>query len=269
MPTYPSKPEIPTGTNNTEVNTTNWNMFVDNINAIANDLVDSRGDSQSFPGIEHSPGQSTDLDDAIQAIRHIINHLVGKSYWYEDPGCSLTSHDHSSAKGGLLPYSSLGDGTFYIDLHPLYFGYIQTDSLRGAPPSGNNNIIITSGEEVINNVARHFYNGISSLTNLQDSYISVRFTLPKIFSSWQSISIEFKTNSLLTSNNNVSVYLYKAGVANVVASSENNVNTSWSNIVLSSLGSWTSGDILELYIRLASRSNNNVRVGMIRLLFNM
>ena len=40
MATYPTAPALPQGVNGTEVNPTNWNTFVDNINAIG---ADARG----------------------------------------------------------------------------------------------------------------------------------------------------------------------------------------------------------------------------------
>jgi len=91
MATYPIAPAIPQGTDSTPVDTTNYNVFVDNINAIGQDLVDARGDGQVFPGTDHTSGQSTDIDDAIQAIRHMIADIMGETYWYTAPDNNIAA----------------------------------------------------------------------------------------------------------------------------------------------------------------------------------
>jgi hypothetical protein len=84
MATYPTTPALSQGTTSTEVNVTNWNTLIDNINAIGADLVAARGDGQTFPGVGHTAGQATDLDDALQAIRHQFSHMLPTN-WYANP----------------------------------------------------------------------------------------------------------------------------------------------------------------------------------------
>lgn len=270
---YPTLPNIPAGTNETQVNPENWNVLVDNINAIAEDLIESRGDGQEFPGDDHSPGQAVDLDDILQAIKHMLADISGESNWYSAPTGSLKTHNHSSGQGGAIPWSSIGTGARKIELHPEYPGAVQTTSLRGTSPSGNNDITISTDVDVNSYVGRNYYNGTSNQTTLQDRYIVVRFTLPGDFGSWLSgnaIQVEYKTQSLLSNDCHVDIYVYKSGVANIIASSENNVNTNWSNIGVagSILGSWSANDIMELYIKLESRSGNYARVGKISFNYN-
>ncbi len=95
MATYPSNPGLSQGTNGTAVNPTNWNMLVDNINTIGSDLVDARGDGQQFPGTDHNAAQATDLDDILQAIKHMLADISGETNWYDAPAAGLKSHDHS------------------------------------------------------------------------------------------------------------------------------------------------------------------------------
>jgi len=56
--TYPDAPNISQGTSDTEVNETNWNIFVDNINAIADELISMRGSSE-FTANDTTPDVSS------------------------------------------------------------------------------------------------------------------------------------------------------------------------------------------------------------------
>ena len=272
MATYPVSPALSAGTNATALNPTNWNTFVDNINAIGADLVDARGDGQAFPGTDHSASQSTDIDDALQAIRHMIAHATGETNWWDEPAASLKSHDHSGAtKGGRIPYASIGAANErLIVLHPLYAGGLQTNKLRGAAASGSNTITVTNDVEIVSNVCRHYYQGSSGQATLQETFIAVRITLPKDFTAWATIDalrIEHKTDSVLSTDCHIDFYVYKSGDSSVIAFSENVVNVLWSNTTKSgaNMGSWSAGDILELYIRMESRNNNAVKIGAITL----
>ena len=269
MATYPSNPNLPQGTNETEVNPTNWNTLVDNINAIGVDLVDARGDGQEFPGTDHTAGQATDLDDILQAVKHILADVSGEANWYDEPAASLKSHDHSSGKGGAVPWSNIGSGSRSKDFHPEYPGAVWTTSLRGAAASGNNDGTKSTGQDVVSYAARNYYEFTSSETSLQDHYIALRFTLPEDFGAWASsnaIQIEYRTGSDPSTNCHVDIYIYKSGTATLVASSENNAGTSWSTIIIddSVLGSWSSSDIMEIYLKLETRSNYYARVGRVK-----
>lgn len=270
MATYPSNPNLPQGTNQTAVNPTNWNTLVDNTNAIGADLVDARGDGQVFPGTAHTAGQTTDLDDILQSVKHVLADVSGETNWYDEPAASLKSHDHSSGKGESIPWSSIGAGSRSTDLHPEYPGAVWTTSLRGASPSGNNTADLSTGQDVVSYVARNYYEATSSETSLQDYYVALRFTLPENFNAWASsnaIQIEYRTESGTSINCHVDIYIYKSGIASLVVSSENNAGTTWSTIVIddSALGSWSSGDIMEIYLKLETRNSYYARVGKVKL----
>jgi len=261
--------EIPVGTNETKVNAYNWNEIVNNLNSVVDDLILSRGDGQVFPGTDHTAEQATDIDDAMQALRHQLAHALGETYWYTAPAGSLKAHTHVVGQGGLIPWGSLGaSNARLITLHPIYPGGLITNSLRGAGASGNNNITVTNVVDVVSYVGRHAYAGSSAQTSLMDTYIALRFTLPIDFGAWattNAIQIEYKTDSVLSTDCHVDVYLYKSGNGNIITNSENSVNVNWSNISLSaaSLGSWSAGDIIELYLKLESRNSNAARIGRI------
>jgi hypothetical protein len=270
LATYPSNPDLPQGTNETAVNPANWNTLVDNINAIGSDLVDARGDGQDFPGTDHTAGQTTDVDGILQAVKHMLADISGEASWYDEPAASLKSHDHSSNKGGAVPWSSIGSGNRSTDLHPEYPGAVWTTSLRGASPSGNNTADCSTGQDVVSDVAHNYYEATSSETSLQDFYVSVRYTLPEDFSGWVSsnaVQIQYRTESGASINCHVDVYVYRSGSAALVASSENNANTAWSTIVIddSALGSWAAGDIMEIYLKLETRNSYYARVGKVTL----
>ena len=269
MATYPSNPSIPQGTSATPVNPTNWNTLVDNINAIGSDLVDARGDGQAFPGTDHAAGQATDLDDILQAVKHILADISGETNWYDAPAASLESHDHSSGKGGAIPWSSMASNARFAELHPEYPGAVWTTSLRGAAASGNNTADLSSDQDVVSDVARNYYEASSSEASLQDYYVALRYTLPEDFSTWASsnaIQIEYRTESGTYLNSHADVYIYKSGSSSLVASSEDNVSTDWSTIVIddSALGSWSSGDIMEIYLKLETRNDYYARAGKTR-----
>jgi len=100
----------------------------------------------------------------------------------------------------------------------------------------------------------------------------LRFTLPEEFTAWatsNAIQIEYRTESGTSINCHVDLYIYKSGTASVVANSENNASTSWSTITIddSALGSWSAGDIMEIYIKLETRNDYFARVGKARLNF--
>jgi len=271
LATYPLNPNLPQGTSETAVDPTNWNMLLDNINAIGSDLVDARGDGQEFPGTDHTAGQANDLDDMLQAIKHMLAEISGETNWYDGTAASLKSHDHSSGKGGTIPWSSIGSGSRSIDLHPQYPGSMWTTSIRGASASGNNTVDLSIGQDVVSDMAHNYYESTSSETTLQDYYVALRFTLPEDFGAWalnNAIQIEHRTESGTSINCHVDAYIYKSGTAALVASSENNANIEWSTLTIddSALGSWSSGDIMEIYLKLETRNDYYARVG--RIVFN-
>ncbi len=271
MATYPNNPNLPQGDNSTAVNPANWNTLIDNINSIGSDLTGARGDGQTFPGTPHASGQCENIDETLQAIRHLIADISGETDWYNAPAGTLKSHNHSVDQGGLIPWSSLGtSNTRKIELHPQYPGGLLTKSLRGASASGNNDITINTDVDVISFVGRHYYEGVSSQTSLQDYYVALRHTLPIDFDTWattNAIQIEYKTESVLSTDCHLDCYICKSGNSSIIASSENCVNINWSNISIngSSLGTWSTGDILEIYLKLESRNNNYARIGKMTL----
>lgn len=248
--TYPTNPALPQGDSETEVNPTNWNTLVDNINAIGADLVDARGDDEAFPGTDHTSGQATDLDDILQAIKHMIgSHLNGAgAYWYSLP-------------------------VRFLELHPEYPGEVLTLSLRGAAASGTNIVTRSSDHDVVSNVAHNYHETTSAEAALQDGYVAILITLPDDFDAWaasNALQIDFQTESGTSANCHVDAYIYQSGDVTAAASSENNANTSWSTItiddsVLDSAHSWSAGDIMEIYIKLETRNNYHARCGKIRL----
>jgi hypothetical protein len=209
------------------------------------------------------------MDDAMQAIRHILSHVSGETNWYDAPAGSLKVHTHAVGQGGLIPWGSLGvSNVRKVELHPMFPGGLVTTSLRGAGASGNNTITITNGADIVSYVGRHYYDGVSAQSSLNDSYIAVRFTLPVDFGAWatsNAIQIEYRTGSVISSDCHVDIYLYKSGNGTVITNSDNNVNANWSNIGISneSLGAWSAGDIMEIYIKLESRNTNFARIGKI------
>lgn len=91
MATYPNTPALPAGTRADDVVGGEWNTLVDNVNAIGADLVDGRGDGQAFPGTDHTSGQATDIDDILQAIKHMIADMTGETNWYDAPAATITA----------------------------------------------------------------------------------------------------------------------------------------------------------------------------------
>lgn len=268
MSTYPTNPNLLAGTNETEVDPTNWNTLIDNINAIGADLVDGRGDGQTFPGVPHTAGQSQDIDNMLQSIKHMLADISGETFWYDELPSSLKVHDHGVGKGGAIPWSSIDSGSRKIQLHPEFAGALWTMSLRGGAASGNNGGNKSVNYEVVSNAAKVFYEFTSSETSLQDYYVLLLLTLPDWFGSWDSenaLQIEFRTESNTSINCHVDVYVYKSGSADQVASSEANANVDWSTITIddSSLGSWAAGDIIEIYLKLETRNDYYARVGKI------
>ena len=154
--TYPTDPNISAGTNETEVNPTNWNVLVDNIEAIADDLIGAFADTQTFAGTDHSADQSTDIQDMLESMRHMLAHLSGETNWYDEPETSLADL-----------YDRL------VVLHAPYPSYIETTSLRGAAADGNNTITVSTGEVVASYVGRNYIEGTSEETSLQNTYIAV------------------------------------------------------------------------------------------------
>ena len=272
MPTYPTNPNLSQGTNETEINPTNWNTLIDNINAIGDDLVDGRGDGQTFPGTPHTSGQATDIDDILQAIKHMLSDIGGEVNWYDDPAGSLKSHDHSAGKGGAIPWESIDSGNRKIQLHPEYAGAVWAIRLRGEMPSGNNEGSQYMEQEVIDKeespTPKNYYCFYSEEETLQDYYICLLFTLPDWFGSWASenaLQIDFRTNVSLPEKNYLDVYIYKSGTLDQIASSTDNVSQTWSTITIddSSLGSWAAGDIMEIYLKLNAANYGYTRTSQI------
>ncbi len=250
--TYPVTPGIAQGTNGTAVNPTNHNIFVDNINALGADLVAARGDGQDFPGTDHSALQATDIDDILQGIKHMIAEITGETNWFDAPSTDLSKFY-----------------TRFVELHPDYPGKVTTLSLRGAAASGTNTVTENSGEHVVSNVSRHYHENSSAEASLQDSFIAVRWTIPDDFDAWatsNAIQIEYITESGTYLNCHVDVYFYKSGTEAQLTNTTDRASTSWATLTFddSALGSFSAGDVIEIYIKLETRNNYYARVGKIR-----
>ena len=121
MATYPTNPALPIGDTNTEVSPVNWNMLINNINAIGADLVDARSDGQTFPGTPYTALQSTDINDILNAIKCLIKDLSGETNWYNEPNSDIAAL--AAALGGLAytqflrsdASDSFSSGTLTID----------------------------------------------------------------------------------------------------------------------------------------------------------
>lgn len=257
--TYPTNPELTVGDSDTVVNPTNWNLILNNVNAIGADLVGAFADTQTFAGADHTASQSTDIQDMLESMRHMLAHLSGKTYWYTEPDCSLAD---------LY--------TRFVEIHPEYPGYVETTSLRGAAADGENTVTLSTGEVVASNIGRNYHEGTSAETSLQNYYLALKFTIPDIFDEWatsNAIQMDYITESGISINCHVDVYIYKAGTEAVVTSSLNNASTSWATIAIddSDLGvdTWTAGDVMEIYIKLETRNDYYARVGKIRFNFTV
>ncbi len=157
-----------------------------------------------------------------------------------------------------------------VTLHPQYPGAVLTKYLRGAN-YGSNDAKISMGQDCVSHVVHNYYEGISSEASLHNFYVSLRYTLPDDFVSWaceNAIQIEFMTERGTYLNSHVSAFAYKSGKHVRVASSSHNAMTEWGAIVLADVDSekaaWSPGDVLELYLDLASRNNYYARVGAIK-----
>lgn len=270
MATYPDNPELPQGDGeNTDFDPALWNAVVDNLNAIADDLVACRADDQAFPGTDHTAGQSLNIYDALSAIKHMLSALSGNDNWYNAIVGSLKAHTHAVGQGGFVPFSSLGaDGVRSVVLEPDYDGAFSTYKLRGAAASGANTITLTTDIDVVSNIGRNYYQGISAEATLQDVYVCIRFTLPINFGTWASdnaIKVDFCTGSATVADNHVDIYVYKSESGSLVASSVDKASVNWAEAVIdnSDLGTWAANNILEIYLKLESKDSNFARVGKI------
>lgn len=176
--------------------------------------------------------------------------------------------------GRLETGGGLGIGSLdkVIELHPLYAGGLWwQDDYRGTDTGEHYNLTLAESEETVANVLRHYYEASSSEANdLQDKIVSALVTLPSDFKAWatsNAIQIEYKTENGSTLNNGVDIHIFKSGTATEIANNQNNANTSWSTITIddSDLGSWSANDVMEIFLRLETRSNYFARVGKITL----
>jgi hypothetical protein len=267
--TYPTTPGLGAGSASTGINATNYNALVDNINAIGADLVDARGDGQVFPGTDHTASQPTDLDDTMQAIRHMLAHLSGETNYYDAPAGSLKTHNHTTGQGGTVLWSAIGDNDRFVELHPPSGTW--TTSLFGAAASGTNTGTTSEGNSVVSNVGRNYHQFVSSEGILNDYILAVEFVLPKNFTAWattDAIQIWFYTSQENIYVNIFDAYIYKSGYGSVVASAVNNLSGGlWEELDFDAvdLGSWSADDIMVLYFKMSSKDAQPVRVGNIKL----
>lgn len=269
MSTYPNNPEVIKVVASDGIDAAVWNAVIDNINAIADDLVLCRSDDQAFPGTDHTADQCATMDDIFQAIKHMLSELTGNDNWYDDFFGSLEAHTHIVDSGGLIPFGSLGaDDVRIIVLEPPY-NRMYTYKLRGAAASGANTITLSMDQYVASGyIAHNYYEGISAEGTLQDVYVAIRFTLPVDFGAWsvnEAIKVGFQTGVATVSDSHVDVYIYKSGVEAQVASSEDNASINWSEAVIdgSALGTWAVNNIIEIYLKLESKDSNFARIGKV------
>ncbi len=244
--TYPVNPLLTTITNASEVNSTNWNLIQANLNAIGLDLVNARGDGQDFPGVDNTADQSTNIDDALQAIRYKISEISLTTNWYDVPART-------------------------IELQPPYPGGVWTASRHGAAPSGANTGTQSNGESIVANVARHYYEFTSSEVALQDYRVALRWTLPADFVAWKSgvcLTIDYQTEDADFNNCEVAFDIYQSGSGAVVGNNAN-TSTTWTTMTFTDTNIsgwvWEAGDILELYFKLSTKDDYYARVGKVRL----
>lgn len=268
--TYPTEPSIAQVITTDHCDATQYNYIQANINAIGADLVSARSDSALYPGTDHAALQSSDLDDALCAIRHMTGQLSGEGYWYSDFAGSLKTHTHITGQGGAVPWTSVGAGPKSLVIHPEYPVAIWTTSRHGESPSGTNTGTAGTGQDVTSNVARNYYEWSSSEVVLQDYYLAVEFALPEDFTAWKTdgcVVIDYQTENADYLISALDVYIYKSGSDAMVFGGVGYASTSWAQITLdaSQLGSWAAGDVICIYIMMKSSNTNYARLGKIQL----
>ena len=160
-------------------------------------------------------------------------------------------------------------------LDPEYPGAVITGD------GSNNTGDLTSGSDLIDNRYRfNYYRWLSTTDELNDIDTAINVTLPQNFDNWQEsgLTVDFLTNSNLSTNNNLDLVVSRSG-SELEVSKTNQVSTTanqWSSSALqtapllitgqelSVLGA-TGGDTLTLKLTSRSKSSNAVKVGQINL----
>jgi hypothetical protein len=140
---------------------------------------------------------------------------------------------------------------------------------------------MTSDAEPSADLLRNYYEWSSSEAALNYYTVAVRITLPQDFDGWatsNAVQIDFNTESTNSSNNALNVYVYNGDdtPGSAVATSTNNVSgtgDTWTTVTIDdstldddSSADWDgAGETAVIYLRLASLSDNHVRVGDIKL----
>lgn len=142
--------------------------------------------------------------------------------------------------------------------------------MRGVSQSDKSTLRRSVGRESISGALYRYSQGVSQEASLQSIYKVVTYTLPDDFTSWSSmnaISIKYRTESATYLNSHVSVHIFESGNMDEITSAQDNTGTEWSTITIddTQLSDWSAGDVLEIYIKLATRNNYYARVGDITL----
>ncbi len=157
----------------------------------------------------------------------------------------------------------------FVELHPPYPGAVWTGSCRGATYSGHNNVERSISQEAVCNREHNYYEVTSGEASLQDYSVALCWTIPDDFRAWAEMNpivIDFRTESGTYLNAHVGVKIYKAGWASGLSESSHNTDTGWAVIIIEPMDvkGWKPGDVMEIYLKLASRNDYYARVGSIR-----
>ena len=159
--------------------------------------------------------------------------------------------------------------TRFIELHPPYPGAVWTIYERGAGMCRPSDGDASTGQESVCHVMRTYYEYTSSEPSLQHKIVALCWTIPDDFKEWakdNAVVVEFRTESGTYLNSHVDVAIYKGGISLDITSYGDHVSTDWAVVSHSCdhLDLWKPGDVMEIYLKLASRNDYYARVGSIR-----
>ena len=159
--------------------------------------------------------------------------------------------------------------TRLVELHPPYSGAVWTKWIRGAGIGGPGEGCASTGQETVSHKMRTYYQFSSHQPDLQSQVVALCWTIPDDFKAWaeqNAILIRYRTESGTYLNSHVSIDIYRSGQDSDICSTLDSANTEWSAIAFSEciLDSWIPGEVIEIYLHLASRNNHYARVGSIR-----
>jgi len=159
--------------------------------------------------------------------------------------------------------------TRFVELHPPYPGAVWTEWMRGAGVALTDEGDGTTGQESVSSTMHNYYESISSDHFLLSRIVALKWTIPDDFKEWaerNAILVRYRTESGTYLNSHVEIDIYKSGKDSDICGTAHLANTEWSAIIFSEcvLDSWQPGDVLEIYLHLASRNDYFARVGSIR-----